>query len=521
MSDMYDKVNKLYAEGTFMSKYSGDVWIAVILSIIFFIVLFNYISAIYSQPIVADWINRRCDPAIIPFAGFINAPEGTSAFDYTGENFDICVQQALKDPAQAALKPLYKKISTVSKQYEKLTDNVTVNRDIISNLRTETANSFKNIYDRLLNITIPIVHVIAKSKDILNKTNATLLNSVYTIRGGFVVTDSIFLYIYEQIVRILWVMHAFIISCFTIGWMFPPTLAAGVSAASFLATLLIPLVSFIAIIEMLGPSALKSGLKKPPGIPTRRMCFAGTTTINTKHKRDVMIKDIVLGQELHDGSIVTALMKSTARGSTLYRIGDVVVTGTHKIYDDVLGWIDVEQYNNKILVENFNEQYVYCIGTDTKIIKIGEIVFSDWDEVDDAMISKLCGDNLKTTDIHTNFDVGLHPETIIQLQCGKHIKIKDVDVGDILTCGAIVETIVKVKTDDIKEFCDIKYKGKLILSATENTEIIVETYRDIEMTTTTPPDVCYHIVTTTGGFKTAGVFIGDYNRGIDKFFVQL
>ena len=33
-----------------------------------------------------DWINQRCKPSVIPFAGLINAPEGTSYTDFTKEN---------------------------------------------------------------------------------------------------------------------------------------------------------------------------------------------------------------------------------------------------------------------------------------------------------------------------------------------------------------------------------------------------------------------------------------------------
>ena len=518
MSDIYDRVNKLYTDGTFATKYVGDIWISRTIIIIMFVVLVQYMIVNYSRPIIDDWENRRCDPSIIPFAGLINAPKGTSAFEFTGKNFEACVQESLKGPAKVALPALSDRMKDISKLYKPLADNVKWAREDIARLRGNAAISFKNLYDSVLNLTIPLAYFIGKVKTILNKSNATLLNGIYTIRGGIITSESIFLYVYEQIVKVLWVMHAFIISCFTIGWMYPPTLAAGMSAASYLSLLLIPLVSFISIMEALGPGFLKARLNLPPIVPRQRVCFAGDTKIATKYDCDVMIKDLVLGQELRDGSIVTALMRSTSKDSSLYRLGDVIVTGTHKIYDSNLGWIDVSQYSNKIPIENFNEPYVYCIGTDSKVIKIGEFVFSDWDEVDDEMISKLCGETLNRVDIHKYFDVGLHPETSVQLQCGKTIKIKDVDVNDILICGAVVETVVKVKTSDIKEFCDINYNGKFIVSATKNTEIIVEAERKIEFISTKPPEVCYHIVTNSGGFKTADIFIGDYNRGIDKFF---
>lgn len=519
MSDIYNRVNKLYTDGTFTSKYGGDIMISITLIIIMSVVLIKYLTVIYSQPIIADWGNRRCDPSIIPFAGIINAPKGTSAFEFTGKNFEACVQETLKETSNTVLPKISKTMENLTSTYNPIVYNLKITRDDINKVRENASNTFKNVYDTLINLTIPVSHAIDKSKNILHKSNATLLNSVYTIHGGSITSESIFLYTYEQVVKLLWMIHAFILSCFTIGWMYPPTLAAGMSAASFLSLLLIPLVSFVSITDAIGPGVLNTRLKRPPTVPIhRRMCFAGDTKLATKNGITVMIKDVVIGQELQDGSLVTAIMKSTSKDSSLYRVGDVVVTGTHKIFDSGLGWIDVSHYSNKIPIENFIEPYVYCIGTDSKVIRIGENVFSDWDEVDDNMIAKLCGDTIRRLDIHKHFDVGLHPDTNIQLQSGKNIKISDIEVNDVLICGALVETVIKVKTNDIIEFCDIMCDGIFIVSATKNTEVIVETGKVIEMIPINPPDFCYHIVTNSGGFKMAHIFISDYNRGIDKFF---
>ena len=510
MSDIHESVNNMY-KSSVSAKYSGDIWITVIIFIIVFYVLVKYLFSVYSQPIIDDWNNMRCDPTIIPFAGIINAPTGTSAFDFTGRNYDACVQQALKEPAEKTLDRVNKKLRKTSLIFGKLAKEINVNRRLMSDARAELSGYFKNIYDKLGNVTVPIVHSVTKTKDILNKINSTFINSIYTIDGGFISSKRLFIYIYEQVVNILLILHAFILSCFTIGWLFPPTLAVGMGAASFLTMLMIPVVSFITIIDMLGPEFSPNTFSPT----TKRRCFSGSTIINTKSRGDIMIKNLNLGEELHDGSIVTALMKSTPKDSKLYIIGDVIVTGTHKIYHNTMGWIDVEQYDDKIPFNNFEEPYVYCIGTNSKVIKIGSLIFSDWDEVDDDMIFKLC---VPRHDIHKKMDVGLHPETIIQLKSGRKITIKDIEVNDILICGAVVETVVTVKTDDIIDFCNILYKDEFIVSATKNTEILVETPDALVMIAApmTPP-ICYHIVTDVGGFKTSGVFISDYNRGIDKF----
>ena len=59
------------------------------------------------QPILDDWSNQRCNPAVIPFAGMINAPTGESALQFTGENFEQCTQTILGEIAQYAFMPIY------------------------------------------------------------------------------------------------------------------------------------------------------------------------------------------------------------------------------------------------------------------------------------------------------------------------------------------------------------------------------------------------------------------------------
>ena len=536
MSDaVADHINTKYENVLSSSRYS-DALIVVIICCIVFAVLVHYLIVVNSRSIVNDWNNRRCDPTIIPFAGIINAPEGKSIFEYTAENFSTCVKQSVSDEASDTIKSFETEISRIMSQIALLSVNASVTRTGISQFRQNTSDTIENVYDKLNHVTISLAGTVSKMKDVLNKTHASIVSGMYTLRGGIITSESVILRVYEQTVTLLWTLHAFIISCGAIGCLYPTTMGVSLAASTFLTALLVPLVSLDIIMGLLGDEFSVSVITPMPNDPsisplalslpaqmiadrsTIRKCFDGRTNIATKYEGDIMIKHLTLGQELRDGSIVTALTKSTSTGSALYRLGTTIVTGTHKILDASNEWIDVSNYNNKILVENFRDPYVYCIGTNSKLIKINDLIFSDWDEVDDDMIEKLCGDTMSRFDIHKHYEVGLHPDTVIQLVCGKHIKIKDVEVNDRLICGAIVETVIKVKTADINDFCEITYNTGLIILAAKNTEFIVGDDMTFETRTAPPPDFCYHIVTDCGGFKLSDVFVSDYNRGIDKFF---
>ena len=522
MDNIYDEISDLYTKSGFLTRYIGDFWITIVLCLLVFVIVSYYWVMGSTQPIIDDWINQRCRPYVIPFAGMINAPDGKSSFEYTGENFEYCVQNIIQDIGQIALSPIYYLINIVTSHLQGITDDINSARSISNTMRDSISDQGKDLYNRLLGVMMPIVFMLRKISAIIGKTQGTLISGLYTLYGAFITTESVFLFIYEMVVKLLWIIYAFIIACFAIGWMFPPTLAAGLSAASFLSVLLIPVVMFILIMNSMSGTFANSNMKSPPPIPKLGHCFAGETKIKTKFNRDVMIKDLKLGQELLDGSVVTAFMKSTSAGSSFYSIDGIIVTGTHKIYEDNIGWINVSQHNRRVPIKNFKEQFIYCIGTNSKIIKIGELIFSDWDEITDDILKKLIvntsdkhSNMLSRYNIHKYLDVGLHPDTMIQLKNGREIPIKEIEVDDVLLEGEIVETVVTIKTDDVEEFCNVTHKGLFIISATKNTELI--TKGKLIRTTTEPPSICYHLITNMGGFMTAGVFVSDYNRGIDQF----
>ena len=73
-------INKLYNNTTYLDKYGGSVVVAGMTLFVFFLI-FSYMYVMNRiKPIRADWVNQRCSPSVIPFAGLINREPGTSAF---------------------------------------------------------------------------------------------------------------------------------------------------------------------------------------------------------------------------------------------------------------------------------------------------------------------------------------------------------------------------------------------------------------------------------------------------------
>ena len=93
-------IDKLYDKATYLDKYGGSVIITSVTLFVFFLIFSYFYVQTKIKPIKADWINQRCNPAVIPFAGVINAGEGESKIEYTAKNFSECTTSILLTPGR-------------------------------------------------------------------------------------------------------------------------------------------------------------------------------------------------------------------------------------------------------------------------------------------------------------------------------------------------------------------------------------------------------------------------------------
>ena len=107
-------INNIYDKSGFLDKYGGSLWLTVIISIVFFVAISYYHIYNNLQPIKSDWLNQRCNPGVIPFAGLINRPDDMSVYDFTAENFNYCIQNILQDIAGVFLAPIHYLVNSIN-----------------------------------------------------------------------------------------------------------------------------------------------------------------------------------------------------------------------------------------------------------------------------------------------------------------------------------------------------------------------------------------------------------------------
>ena len=91
-----EKISNLYTNLTYFDDYSETIGIYVFITLVTILVCVYCYVMIRAETIKKDWINQRCKPNIIPFAGLINKPDNMSASEYTVENFSYCTNDIMK-----------------------------------------------------------------------------------------------------------------------------------------------------------------------------------------------------------------------------------------------------------------------------------------------------------------------------------------------------------------------------------------------------------------------------------------
>jgi hypothetical protein len=178
-------INNIYDKSGFLDKYGGSLWLTVLIGILFFVAISYYHIYNNLQPIKADWLNQRCNPGVIPFAGLINRPDDMSVYDFTAENFNYCIQNILQDIAGVFLAPIHYLVNSINIIVSGLSEAVQSIRKISDKVRSSVAGISSEIMDRSMNIMIPLQRIVIKIKDLLSKSQGVMTTSVFTLLGTY------------------------------------------------------------------------------------------------------------------------------------------------------------------------------------------------------------------------------------------------------------------------------------------------------------------------------------------------
>ena len=544
-NDILNKIKDLYGNDSYLSKYGSDLWITIILFIVFLSAISYYNVKNNIEPIKADWANQRCSPSIIPISGLISKSDSETVFEATANNFNFCIQTILANIAGYAMQPYYYLTNLVTEEFKGILDSVNAVRAMFDKMRNSVSDIGGDVIGRTFNITLPLVKLVINIMDMGRKIIGTLTASIYTLLGSYMTLQSLFLFIIENIITFLGVLVGAVVTLWIASVFAPPFAAAAIASTALFAALIVPVAVISDMMrDVLGLSGISKSPKKPKkpkgsmrsakkffkGLKkAAKKCFVDNTLIIMKGKDKKYISDIKVGNVLFDNSVVTGIMKLSAADQEIYYLDGVLVTGNHSVFLENVGWIAVEKHPDSIYQDNIKEEYVYCINTDTKTIKIGDNIYSDWDDLDDNDLADLASNCCKKTPLPNNFtkkdinkylDAGFDKNTTIELEDGRSILIKDIEVNDILRFGECVTGIVEISCSDKAGIGEYHIYDGCVLNCTGNIQLQdlgnFNTF-DIKPINIKKVETAYHLLTDRGSFIVNGTRVGDYNTSLEKY----
>lgn len=179
----FKKIEKMYRHVNYGDIYMGSIIIFTFVTLL--VLMFNsYLNAlIHRETIIENWATERCKPVNILFAGFLNAPVGKTMFQYTGENFNYCVDSIVSKGAHSAVSPLSALVSICGSVMAGLVEAVNAMREVLASLTAGFLSIAQSFFQRLYNGIIPIQTLFLIIQDMFQKMMGifvTVLDGVYT-----------------------------------------------------------------------------------------------------------------------------------------------------------------------------------------------------------------------------------------------------------------------------------------------------------------------------------------------------
>lgn len=529
-------LDKYATKNTYMSKYSGSVAITI-LTLLTFVVAFGY-NHYQAQLkfLKKNWNTVKCNPLIIPFAGLINAPKGKSAMNYTEENLNECMYDVLEDIVEVEKAAQSAAQTIANETVSGLDEAVNATRSLISEIRSSISSVFSGIFSKIHNTMIPIQNIMIKSQNNINNSQAVLSTAMYTGVGSILSLRS-FLAAFSTII----IMFILLLS---VG-VFPVEIATGSGlsmipfvgwalAIPFFAAAAVTIGLVIAIVAIFVPfnTTLQQILTNTQKIKSSSYCFDGDTEILLKSGEKKKIKDLIIGEELAIDGKITAIIKLSSKDQNMYKLRNTIISGSHSYLDENGDINYARNHPESILIDSYYKEFIYCINTESKYIHVDDIVFFDWDEITDEEVTRLemnLNDKLpkqfNKSKIHNYLDSGFYEDTKLELEDGRLVNIKDIEINDILKFGENILGVVKIDAKNINNVQEYNINNNYITGSNNlvfkdetlgryNSTINMTGYQKIR------PKYLYHLITDTKTFKINNITFFDYSFSLEHCLIN-
>jgi hypothetical protein len=234
-----ERLRYLYGDNTFSGRYGIDIMKVCLVIFVFMCAVTYFQIQIRLNEVKQDWPKYRCRPDVMPFAGWINAPEGVDPMEYTKQNFTECSSNITKSVFDKPMVMVYAGFNVVMKIFKNILDVIEKLRLFLNKIRDTIKDLFLAIFNRIQNVIIPVQVMLIKMVDFFEKIKGILATFLLTFVGVLWSFYSLIGSVYELMIIILVVMVIIIIALWYIpfvGWVL------AIAALAVFLTIAIPLI---------------------------------------------------------------------------------------------------------------------------------------------------------------------------------------------------------------------------------------------------------------------------------------
>ena len=435
---------------------------------------------IKSSDIRKDWAKKRCYPHIIPFAGIIYPHSNKSAFQTTADNFNFCTEGVLESIIKGFTNPIYYGTQIIGELITTLVDNIQSLREKMRSI----ASNFTSMHSKVINIfvglLIPLREILTKVKDTLSRSFASTIVSMYSIIGSY----------YSIMAFLRGFLHSAVSGMYALA-----AIIIALLAFVFTAPAAIPLLAIFGVVGgLMGTIAyyLADILDESVMmLPKRPSCFCPNTLLRTKDGSEKEMYTIECGDILkNDGRVTSVITIENSDPDDMYYFPKLesYISGSHQmLYNNE--WQTVSKLHQKIANNEINNRnliilkcdgkehqkytkpYLYCINTQTGLIRKNGHTFSDWFDIEydeyEELSEQLSVPISSPRDIHRYLSGGFAPYTNIKLWNNTYKNINQIQIGDILDCGSRVIGLVEIDSHCVNVY-QMNIMGTKMVGALNN-----------------------------------------------------
>ena len=350
-------------------------WPIILMTIVLFAIMGIVIASMDRNVIMSNWADNRCNLSVM-FSSFLFKPDSDSRSrgEFSTDNFSFCMQSFVQKFMAALMIP----INAIMSQQFGIMDGAMEALGMIQTMLSTMYHAFTSylgsFFGRFSSSVYEMSRIIQYLHMAVSRANAMAVSMIYTGLSVFRGMLNTIQTIIKVILIICGIMLIILIILFLFFFEFIPLIIA----------VLIAIVSAVSLLSFIMPDSVRNNAESNKSNWT---CFATGTRIHRKgEETGTCVEDIKVGDELSDGSRVTAVIQSNGSQIELYDLLGIRVSGSHLVQQPNGEWKSVSSDKRAIQLKEVSP-ILYCFNTTSNCIPIQSpitnttFLFRDWEEI--------------------------------------------------------------------------------------------------------------------------------------------